>query len=173
MRLPKNQITEYSKKYDLQARGTPDELIENELKQWFASHKFLDRIRFIKLGTWKSPRARNQYAHRLNTDERIKELTTFALSSKDEYTRVMVPQLLRGVSWGVASVILHLAYPEEYMILDFRAVWSLGLAQPKKYDFDYWLRYTTLVRKLARKFNVSLRTFDKALWEYSKEKQLQ
>lgn len=34
-------------------------------------------------------------------------------------------------TWGVASVILHFAYPDDYMILDFRAVWSLGIRQPK------------------------------------------
>lgn len=171
MKLTKDQIFEYSRKYDLRVKGTSDELIETELRQWFVSHKFLDRNHFIKLGTWKSPRAKNQYSHRLNTNERVKELTAFALTSKDEYIRIMVPQIIKGVSWGVASVILHFAYPDDYTILDYRAIWSLGLKQPKQYNFDYWLEYTVEVKKLAKKLNISLRTLDKALWQYSKEEQ--
>jgi len=103
--------------------------------------------------------------------ERIKELTSFALSSKDEFIRIMCPQLLKGVSWGVASVILHFTYPSDYSIIDFRAVWSLGWKQPQFYTFDYWMNYTIHIRELAKKINAIPRVIDKALWQYSKENQ--
>lgn len=172
MRIDNKLILKYCDKYDLEAKGTPDELVEKELLSWFDQHKYLDRDRLLKLGRWKSPRALNQYKNELNSDERIKEITTFALVSKDEYIRVMCPQLLKGVSWGVASVILSFAYPDDYMIIDFRAVWSLGLEEPKQYTFEYWIDYTNQVRKIAKECKITLRQLDKALWQYSKENQV-
>lgn len=171
MRLTKNQVIELSERYDIESKGTKDEKYEKELVSWFADHKYLDREHLIRLGLWKSARVIKQYSHELNTDKRVKELTAFSLASKDEYVRIMVPQIIRGVSWGVASVILHFTYPNEYMIIDFRAVWSLGWEDPKQYSFDYWIKYTNKVRKIAKDFDISLRTLDKALWQYSKENQ--
>lgn len=171
MRIRKDQILEYSRKYALEAKGKPDELIEDELRAWFDTHKYLDRNHLIELGKWKSPRALKQYKDEINSDERAKEITSFALASKDEFVRIMSLQILKGVSWGVASVILHFAYPDEYTILDFRAVWSLGLQEPKQYTFKYWMNYLALVRRVAKDCKVSLREMDKALWQFSKENQ--
>lgn len=171
MIIEKRSILNYCDKYDLRVEGTPDQLVEKELLSWFSDHKYLDRDHLIKIGKWKSPRALNQYKNALNSDERVKEITSFALSSKDEYIKIMCPQLLKGISWGVASVILSFAFPDDYMIIDFRAVWSLGLEEPKQYTFEYWMDYTNQVRKIAKDCNVSLRQLDKALWQYSKENQ--
>lgn len=171
MRIKKTQIIEYAEKYDLGVKGTADELIERDLVDWFSQHRYLNRENLIKLGRWKSPRALNQYKNPVNSDERIKELTFFALTSQDEYIRIMCPQILKGVSWGVASVILHFAYPDDYSIIDFRAVWTLGWEQPKIYTFEYWMRYTDFIRNLAKETGISNRVIDKALWQYSKDNQ--
>ena len=55
--------------------------------------------------------------------------------------------------------------------MDFRVIWSLGWKQPKYYNFDFWQKYVNELRKLAKKYKVSLRTLDKGLWYYSKENQ--
>jgi len=172
MRIDKRLILKYCERYDLESKGTPDELMEKELAEWFNEHKYLDRNHLIELGRWKSPRALKQYKDKINSDERVKEITSFSLSSKDEYVRIVCPQILKGVSWGVASVILHFAYPDDYTILDFRAVWSLGWEEPKQYSFDYWMDYINLVRKVTEECGVTLRQLDKALWQYSKENQI-
>jgi len=171
MRINRDEILRYCDRYNVAVKGTPDESIEKEMLQWFAKYKFLDREHLIKLGKWKSQRVIKQYKSEINSDKRVKELTAFSLSSKDEYIRIMCPQLLKGVSWGVASVILHFAYPSDYMILDFRAVWSLGWEMPKFYTFEYWMKYISHVRSQAKKNKVTLRQLDKALWQYSKENQ--
>lgn len=172
MRIKKDQIIQYSKKYDLRMKGTTDELVEKDIKEWFSQHRYLNRKNLIKLGRWKSPRALNHYKSEINTNKRIRELTSFALLSKDEYIRIMCPQFLKGVSWGVASVILHFAYPNKYSIIDFRAVWTLGWEQPRIYTFDYWMKYTNFIRNLAKGTGITIREIDKALWQYSKENQL-
>ncbi len=175
MKLTREDVLKYSAQYDAETAGENDQLFEDELFNWFSSHKYLDRTHLFKLGMWKSPRAKNLYKHEMNTEVRVKELSAFALSSNDEYVRIMVPQIIKGVGWGVASVILHFGFPDEYMILDFRALWSLDWALhkplPTQYTFDFWLEYTQIVREHAQKMNVTLRQLDKALWQYSKEYQ--
>jgi len=55
--------------------------------------------------------------------------------------------------------------------LDFRALWSLGLSEPKQYDFQFWWTYAQFCRKLAVESNVTMRILDRALWQFSKENQ--
>ncbi|KKK68771.1 hypothetical protein LCGC14_2940710 [marine sediment metagenome] len=169
MNLSREKIIEYSKRYDAGFKGTPDELIEKKLKIWFRDHRYLDRQNFIKLGLWKSARQEKNYKSKENDNITVKEITGFALSTKSEKARIESLMVLKGVSWSVASVILHFAFPDEYPILDFRAIESLGWEQPKDYDFQFWQKYVSELRKLAKKYNVSLRELDKALWSYSKE----
>ena len=71
----------------------------------------------------------------------------------------------------MASVILHFRFDNTYPILDFRALWSLGIEERNKYDFELWWAYVLCCRKLARRAGVSMRTLDRALWQYSKENQ--
>jgi hypothetical protein len=42
---------------------------------------------------------------------------------------------------------------------------------PKKYDFKFWSAYTEACRKLSDETGVSMRTLDRALWQFSKENQ--
>lgn len=168
----KDNIKKYAKKYEERVAGKQDEIIEKELRGWFKNNKYLDRRHFIKLGLWKSPRPKRFYEDEINSDEIIRNITKLAVLSDDECFKIKSLQLLKGVSWPVASVILHFAQPNKYMIMDFRAIWSLGWEQPRQYTFEFWQKYTNEVNKIAKKFNVSLRILDKALWQYSKENQI-
>lgn len=131
------------------------------------------RDEFLTVAEWKSPRNRKRYA--LNDEDFVAAVTGTSLSSKNERLRIEALTLLNGVSWPTASVLLHLGHPEPYPILDFRALWSLGVAVPKDaynfYDFSLWREYTQFCRGLAGECGVSMRVLDRALWQYSKENQ--
>ena len=72
----------------------------------------------------------------------------------------------------MASTILHFTHREPYPILDFRALWSLGIEQqPAYYVFSMWWEYVATCRRLADQAGVSARELDRALWQYSKENQ--
>ena len=58
-----------------------------------------------------------------------------------------------------------------YPIIDYRALWSLGVTDPPPYTFDFWWAYTEHCRALAKKYRASMRVLDRALWQYSKENQ--
>jgi hypothetical protein len=64
---------------------------------------------------------------------------------------------------------LYVAFPQEYPILDVRALESLGVKGRSTYPLSFWLAYLEACRTIARQAGVSLRTLDKALWQRSKE----
>jgi hypothetical protein len=81
-------------------------------------------------------------------------------------------RLLDGVSMPTASVLLHLAHKDPYPIIDSRALWSLGIEKPPATcSFEFWQEYTRTCRSLAKQAPVSMRTLDRALWQYSEEQQ--
>jgi hypothetical protein len=129
----------------------------------------LSREDFLALCKWKTPRTRPRCE--TNDEDFIRSVTSTALSTKDERLRIEVLTVLTGVEWPTASVILHFCSTDRYPILDFRALWSLSVDVPKKYDFKFWSAYTEACRKLSDETGVSMRTLDRALWQFSKENQ--
>lgn len=123
---------------------------------------------FLAMCHWKSPRSKPKVES--NEEEFIKEVTEIALTTKQEKLRIEILTLLSGVSWPTASVLLHYGYNNLYPILDMRALESLGVdAMQVVYNFELWWKYTLYCRELANETNISLRTLDRALWQYSKE----
>lgn len=130
---------------------------------------YFSKNEFLKICRWKSPRTQPQCAE--NSEDYIFEITRLAFSTTHERLRIESLTLLKGVSWPTASAILHFVSKDKYPILDFRALWSLGVDKPPPYNFSVWFSYTMFCRTLARKCKVDMRTLDKALWQYSKEHQ--
>lgn len=160
----RQQILKLAKRYSYK---TKDELVEKEIKKWLRNHKYLDRDKFIRLCLWKTPRRRKNY--KKNDDLTVREITSFSFSAKSERVKIESLQMLYGVSYPVASTILHFAFPNKYPIMDFRVIESLEWKQPKSYNFDFWQKYCNKITELAKKYKLSIRTIDKALWQYSKE----
>jgi hypothetical protein len=123
---------------------------------------------FIKLARWKSPR--NVPRCEQNCEDYVREVTRVALSASLERIRVESLYLLDGVGLPMASVLLHFGFKNLYPILDYRALWSLGIEDPK-HNFNLWWGYTEYCRKLSAKYKVSMRILDRALWRYSWENQ--
>jgi hypothetical protein len=130
---------------------------------------YLTHAELLQLGRWKSPRSGPRLA--ANEPEFVQAVTAAALGATHERLRVETLTQLAGVAWPMASVILHWCHREPYPILDYRALWSLGVDPPPRYDFPLWWAYTTHCRALAGGAGVSMRALDRALWQYSKEKQ--
>jgi hypothetical protein len=111
---------------------------------------------------WKTPRSRSRVAR--NPADYVEAITQIALSTPNERLRIEILRLLSGVDWPSASVLLHFGHSEPYPILDFRALWSLGLdANSVPYNFDFWQEYTQYCRMLAQETNVTMRELDRAL----------
>jgi hypothetical protein len=108
----------------------------------------------------------------LNTDARVRAVTRQALADPDEATRMEALLSLDGVGVPTASTLLYFAFPAVYPILDVRALDALGVKPRSNYPVAFWLGYLEACRELAVRCGVSLRTLDKALWQWSKERSL-
>jgi hypothetical protein len=166
LRFSPNQIERLAGRYF----EPEDAEIEHEIAPRIKKRGRLSKADLLRVCAWKTPRSRGRVE--TNSEEFVEVVTATALSTSDERLRIEVLTLLNGVGWPTASVILHFGHREPYPILDVRALWSLGIERPPaKYDFLFWWAYTQLCRRIAEKHTCSMRTLDRALWQYSKERQ--
>ena len=117
------------------------------------------------VGEWKTPRIRPEIAR--NTEAGVRGLTSAAFLAQGDATRLRLLLGLRGVGVAVASVVLHFADPDRYPIYDVRvraALRRIGVRRRFPPTAAGWVTYAALLRDLAARHRVSLRTLDKALW---------
>ena len=137
-----------------------------DAKDSVLSRGYMTKPELQLLAEWKATRSAGHI--KKNSEAYIEDVTGFALAAQDERSRIQSLTILDGVAWPTASCILHLFHPDPYPILDFRALWSLSLAVPKQYKFDFWMPYVDVSRNLARQAKTDMRSLDRALWQYSK-----
>jgi hypothetical protein len=126
---------------------------------------------FRKVCRWKTPRSVPLVVQ--NSAATVQGVTRVALSeTSSERQRIEALRSLRGVGWPTASVLLHLAYPDRYPILDKRVLHALGVRGRSTYSFRFWEAFVTDWRQLAKEAGVGGRTFDQALWQWSKEQDM-
>jgi hypothetical protein len=125
------------------------------------------RDELLTVCEWKTSRSRPKVER--NDEAAVEQATRRALGSGDERERMSALISLDGVGVPTASTLLHFAFPDDYPILDVRALESLGQKGKSVYTVDFWLDYLAACRELAMRHGVSIRTFDKALWQHSKE----
>jgi hypothetical protein len=132
-----------------------------------ARRGYYTRAEFLRVCEWKTARSRPKVA--VNSAAAIRRATRTALGVPDEAVRMVALTSLAGVGVPTASTLLHFAYPDDYPLLDVRALASLGSNPRSSYPVGFWLEYLACCRALATEAGVSLRTLDKALWQHSKE----
>lgn len=126
------------------------------------------RAEFIEVCGWKTVRSRPKVA--ANSRAAVVDATGRALRTADEAARIAALLELEGVGVPTASTLLYFVFPDDYPILDVRALESLGARSRSVYPISFWLGYLSACRRLSRRAGVSLRTLDKALWQHSKER---
>lgn len=163
LQFPIERVSEYASRY---AYGDDAEVIA--LGRQARARGHYTREGFLAACRWKTPRS--EPLVEMNSAEVVEASTGRALNElTTERDRIAALRSLRGVDWATASVLLHLAYPESYPILDKRALQALGVPAPATYSFRFWEAYVSASLRLARLADVDGRTFDQALWQWSKE----
>jgi hypothetical protein len=168
LRFARERIEHYASRYAYDNEGTTE--IEIAVASVVRQNQTYTKNQFLKVCYWKSPRTQKWCAS--NDARTVKLISRAALTSSDERVRIETLTTLRGVSWPTASVLLHFGHTDPYPILDYRALWSLGVDSAPLYTFGVWWSYVQFCRALAKQSGVSIRTLDKALWQYSKAHQL-
>jgi hypothetical protein len=125
---------------------------------------------------WKT-RGRGRSRIQRNTQDEIADALRLAVLAETERSALSVLTGLSGVDVPVASAILTAVNPTRFTILDFRALYSLGIVKTAPYSAGFYLEYLGICRRVAADASIAtgsdidLRTLDRALWQYSKENQ--
>ena len=165
LRFPEDKISYWADRYSYPS----EDRVEKEIAPVARERGYLTWSEFVEMCRWKTPRT--QPLVKTNSREIVEAVTRAALESPHDDVKIGVLRALRGVSWPTASVILHFCDKKPYPILDFRALWSLGYPKPLTYTLEFWLAYTTFICDLSQRTGESMRTLDRALWQYSSERQ--
>src|SRR5262245_28441089 len=166
--LTRARILTLARRFDLAgATSSPWSQAERRLKGRLARRRargalYLTRAELRWIGEWKSPRIRPQIAR--NTEAGVRGVTAAAFLARSDATRLQVLVGLRGVGVAVASVILHFGQPARYPIYDVRvraALRRIGIRRRFSPSGAGWAAYAAVLRELAARHRVSLRTLDK------------
>jgi hypothetical protein len=164
LRIPAKKLRHYSSTYSFEADPKLEHVRGLGRKPGYLTPNQLHDVCY-----WKSKR-RAQLALS-NSPGFVKEISSFAFRTKSEAARIGALTLLEGVSYPTASVVLHFCLDSSYPILDFRALWSLGIQKPSQYSPTFWEDYVACCRRLAKQHGLTVRELDQALWQFSKEEQ--
>jgi hypothetical protein len=165
LKFPLRDVCDWSARYRYETDPSEVQAAQPIVRQ----AGYLTKDQFLAVVRWKAPRAIRK-AQR-NPEDLIVEATRTAFGSTHEPLRIGILTLIHGVGFPMASAILHWLHTDRYPILDYRALWSLGISEPPQYSLQFWWSYTQHCRALADQAGVDMRTLDRALWQYSKEHQ--
>ena len=127
---------------------------------------FMKRSDLVAVAKWKWRGGRTQQLANQNTEAEVNEISRAAFAAENERLTIGALLALRGVNWPMASVILHFAFPNQYPILDVRAMNTVGGSTG--YTFERWIEYVRLCRDACKRLDVSMRVLDRALWNFDK-----
>ena len=129
---------------------------------------------FVAICKWKTNRTKGLIAR--NIPDEVREVTRLAFSTNDDFLRVRVLQLLRGVGEPTASAVLTVWDPTQFTVVDFRvreAIQTLRLAPGRAESVEAaltdYVAYVCLCRRLAADCGSSLRQLDRALWLWHRQ----
>lgn len=165
-RLPLAEVRDWASRFPAAADHDP---VLEEIAPTVRARGYFRRDEFLTTYRWKTHRTiglAEKY-----TDAEIADVTGVAFRQENEKLRICLLRALDGVSWPVASTLLHVGLDPSYPIIDFRALWSLGSTAPGAVTFEFWWAYVECCRDLAARAGVTVRELDKALWTYSEANQ--
>ncbi len=177
LRINRTFVREWAHEYDRRrrssSRGRREEAEERALKGWLRGQpaiKHLDKGHFVRLARWKTGGRSEPYER--NSSSLVRETTRLASRTLNDRLKVHVLMALDGVNVTVAAAVLHFFNPRLFPIFDIRARKTLSKAglwrrrDVRDAGLDSWQKYVVVMRRLARRYRVSLRDLDKALYAY-------
>ncbi len=165
LQFDENDLEHWSQRYDVALDAEVEAIGAEARKRGYYTYEEL-----LTMGKWTTTRSQKLLAG--NEPALVERHTRTALSTYNEALRMEVLTSLRGVSYPTATLLLHFGFDNRYPMLSAPSLWSLGYDEfPKAYTLEFWLEYVVFCRELAAQHNITLRTLDRALWQYAHEHQ--
>lgn len=171
MALDRQEILDLIEKYNEVSYAQRENRLFNEIGKNIKNMGYLKKDELLEIVRWKSARAIRKAE--ANSEEIIEKITRFAFETDSEEVKMRVLTSLNGVSIPMASSILTIPYPELYGIIDIRGwhtLYNLGLVDYKKDVFNIkdWLLYLKIIRDIGKKYGITPREVDKAIFMYDR-----
>lgn len=152
----------------------PNPAAEDASLAEYSGAGYLTRAQAERLIDWKfqtDPRRRKR-THNLfatESDDRIHEVTKRAFSGVGDSDALLACMSLKGVGPATGSVFLMAQEPENYTVIDIRALKSMrALGRlpegPPDARLEDWAPYLAECRKIAEETGFSLRIVDRAMY---------
>ena len=160
----RSKIQKWDRKYNVDY----DICIENLVPE-VKERGYLTKCELIEVAKWVKSRRLDLV--RTNSPDDVQEITRDASRATDDSNSIRYLRRLNGVNWITGSAILHWFHEDRYPIWDCYAIWSVQLDKSQyRNNFERWKAYTLFCRDVAERYNVCMRTLDRALKKYGQAK---
>jgi thermostable 8-oxoguanine DNA glycosylase len=144
----------------------------NDVHNNFLKNHKLTVTEFYSIVIWKANRAKGYIKNGLlEAKTTVNQLTSRIYSTENIRGKIELLTNINGIGYPIASAILTVCYPDEFTIVDYRAVRSLkryGIAMNgnPSTNINSYLNYVSICKKTAQDNHLTLRELDKYLWGY-------
>lgn len=142
----------------------------NEVSKNFQKRGYLTPEEFLAIVIWKSNRAKTNVKRGIEKSKKtIRTITSEVFQTKTPEQKITALTSIPSIGIPMASAILAVCYPDDFTVADYRACEALKsfgeeiIGNPTT-KISIYFEYLEKCKKLARKYNFSLRDFDRILW---------
>lgn len=164
-------LDEYRKYYHL------EQYLFKEVSNNFKSRKSLTNEEFFAIVMWKRKPSAIKIARSIQkSSTTVHALTEKVYQAATEKEKIESLLEIKQIGIAIASAVLTVCYPEDFTVLDYRALNSLRQIEgakceeqklPQKaesFEIEDYLSYNGICKKVWKNYCESLRDFDRALW---------
>src|SRR3989344_27547 len=144
----------------------------NDVHKNFQKREHLTPEEFFAIVIWKSNRAKTNVRRGIIKSKRtVRAITSeiFRAKTPKQKLDVFLSPKIPSIGIPIASAILTVCYPNDFTVADYRACASLKdfgeeVSGNPTVSTSAYFEYLAKCKKLAHRFNLSLRDFDRILW---------
>ena len=101
---------------------------------------------------------------------KVLQIVVTELKNSDDPSRSLRElQSLIGIGLPSASAILMAIFPNRFTVIDVMALRALGIRRKLTIDYGVYKKYLMFCREASQYRGISLRDFDRALWQWGHE----
>ncbi len=142
----------------------------DDVNKNFHDRGYLNPEEFFAIVIWKRNASKTKIRDGLKSKRTVCAITSEIFSAPTEQKlNVLLSPKIPGIGIAIASAILTVCYPNDFTIADYRARTSLKdfgeeVSGNPTVSTSAYFDYLAKCKKLAHRFNLSLRDFDRILW---------
>lgn len=150
-----------------------EDYLFKEVNKNFQKNGYLTSEEFFAIVIWKSNRAKTNIHRGIKEGKKsIRAITSEVFQAKTPEQKFDILTSTSGIGIPMASAILTVCYPDYFTVVDYRACAALKnfgeegeeIVGNPTIKISTYFEYLNKCKKLAHKYNFSLRDFDRILW---------